>query len=123
MYADFAKIILDPGMHITEAICLCCRRKQAEVDRLVAAEQEADKQLMDAAMRKDAQEQAADKQLKAERKAEQLNYRSGQLQYLQASLLLFTSTCSGITILLWATYSVECMYHLWSSCVAVEDLV
>lgn len=53
-----------------------CRRKQAEVDRLAAAEQEADKQLMDAAMRKDAQDQAADKQLKAERKAEQLNYRS-----------------------------------------------
>ena len=43
---------------------------------MAAAEQEADKQLMDAAMRKDAQDQAADKQLKAERKAEQLNYRS-----------------------------------------------
>ncbi|DBB04582.1 hypothetical protein WJX77_001387 [Trebouxia sp. C0004] len=51
------------------------RAKQAEVERIAAAEQQADQQLMDAAMRKDAQEEAADKQLKAERKAEQLRYR------------------------------------------------
>ncbi|KAA6422444.1 MAG: hypothetical protein FRX49_07619 [Trebouxia sp. A1-2] len=51
------------------------RAKQAEVERIAAAEQRADQQLMDAAMRKDAQEEAADKQLKAERKAEQLRYR------------------------------------------------
>ena len=45
------------------------------MERIAAAEQLADQQLMDAAMRKDAQEEAADKQLKAERKAEQLRYR------------------------------------------------
>lgn len=45
------------------------------MERIAAAEQRADQQLMDAAMRKDAQEEAADKQLKAERKAEQLRYR------------------------------------------------
>lgn len=56
-------------------LAVFCRRKQAEVDRLAAAERDADKQLMGAAMQKDAQDEAADKQLKAECKAEQLNYR------------------------------------------------
>ena len=55
-----------------------CRAKQAEVERIAAAEQQADQQLMEAAMRKDAQEEAADKRAKAERKAEQLRYRSAQ---------------------------------------------
>lgn len=81
MYTDMANVILDTRTCGNETGDLCCRRKQAEVDRLIAAEQEADKQLMDAAMRKDAQDQAADKQLKAERKAEQLNYRSGFLPF------------------------------------------
>lgn len=45
------------------------------MERITAAEQQADRQLMEAAMRKDAQEEAADKQAKAERKAEQLRYR------------------------------------------------
>lgn len=45
------------------------------MERIAAAEQQADRQLMEAAMKKDAQEEAADKQLKAERKAEQLRYR------------------------------------------------
>ena len=52
-----------------------CRAKQAELERIAAAEQQADQQLLEAAMRRDAQEEAADKQLKAERKAEQLKYR------------------------------------------------
>lgn len=46
------------------------------MERIAAAEQQADRQLMESAMRKDAQEDAADKQAKAERKAEQLRYRS-----------------------------------------------
>lgn len=59
-----------------------CRAKQAEVERIAAAEQQADQQLVEAAMRKDAQEEAADKQAKAERKAEQLRYRSVHIRLL-----------------------------------------
>ena len=52
------------------------------MERIAAVEQQADRQLMEAALRKDAQEEAADKQAKAERKAEQLRYRCAALLLL-----------------------------------------
>ena len=55
----------------------CYRAKQADLERIAAVEQAADQQIVEAAMRRDAQEEAADKQLKAERKAAELKYRSG----------------------------------------------
>ena len=109
MYTDMASVILDTRTCGNETGDLCCRRKQAEVDRLIAAEQEADKQLMDAAMRKDAQDQAADKQVKAERKAEQLNYRSGFLPFPRASLVLVACTIFTSTF---ALSNLTCSLHM-----------
>ena len=65
------------------------------MERIAAAEQQADRQLMEAAMRKDAQEEAADKQAKAERKAEQLRYRSAHTLSHQVAGRCSCNACSS----------------------------
>lgn len=68
------------------------------MERIAAAEQQADRQLMESAMRKDAQEEAADKQAKAERKAEQLRYRSAPTLAHQDAGICRCEVCSSACV-------------------------